>query len=78
MGSWTVVIQGTGAQHNFTRLDSNRPVPDGEGDYERRHHDADYRSVKFVREPNQKRLPLAERAGHAERSENRCESWSCT
>jgi hypothetical protein len=50
MGSLTAVIQGTGAQYNFTRLDSDRPVQDGEDDYER-HHDADYRSAKFVREP---------------------------
>jgi hypothetical protein len=54
MGSLTVVIQGTGAQHNFTPLDSDRPVPDGEGDYERRGHDADYMSAKFVREPKAK------------------------
>src|SRR5258708_35992625 len=27
---------------------------------------------------NQKRLPLAEVAGYAERSENKCESWSYT
>jgi hypothetical protein len=50
MGNWTLVIQGTGAHHNFRQLDKSRLVPDGEGDYERNCDDADYRAARFVRE----------------------------
>jgi len=42
MGNWTVIIQARGAHHNFKRLDANKLAPDGEGDYERHCHDADY------------------------------------
>ena len=50
MGNWTLVIQGTGPHHNFKQLDANKLVPDGEGDYERHCHDADYMAATFVRE----------------------------
>jgi len=50
MGNWTLVIQGTGAHHNFKQLDAGKLVPDGEGDYERNCDDADYLAAKFVRE----------------------------
>jgi hypothetical protein len=50
MGNWTLVIQGTGAHHNFKQLDSNKLVPDGTGDYERNCHDVDHMAAKFVRE----------------------------
>jgi hypothetical protein len=50
MGNWTLVIQGTGAHHNFKKLEPDKLVPDGEGDYERVCDDADYMSARFVRE----------------------------
>jgi hypothetical protein len=54
MGNWTLVIQGTGAHHNFKQLDANKLVPDGEGDYERHCSDADYMAAKLVRELKEK------------------------
>ena len=51
MGNWTLVIQGTGAHHNFEHVEANKLVPDSEGDYERNViNDADYMAAKFVRE----------------------------
>jgi len=42
MGNWTLIVQGTGAHHYFKELGPNRPIPDGEDDYERYCNDADY------------------------------------
>ncbi len=50
MGNWTVVIHGTGAHHNLKKIDANRLVPDGNGDYERNCYNADYAAARFVRE----------------------------
>jgi hypothetical protein len=51
MGNWTLVIQGTGAHHNFRQAEANKLIPDGEGDYERDcQGDADYLTARFVRE----------------------------
>ena len=50
MCNWTLVIQGTGAHHNFKQIEPNVLVPDGEGDYQRNCIDADYLAGKFVRD----------------------------